>query len=211
MPSHSVIPSPQEESVFELLGKLGKKRVYPKNSIVLNEGDPSSFLYVIHTGRLKVFLSDEQGREIVINIMGPGEYFGEMSLIDNEARSASVMTVEDSQLALVSRSDFSDCLTENPELAFPLMLGLIKRLRNATKKIGSLALMDVYGRVASTLLQLASEQDNQLVIEKKLTHQELANIVGASREMVSKIMHDLTEGGYVSVDSRKRIILNEKL
>ncbi|MBY0579394.1 MAG: Crp/Fnr family transcriptional regulator [Burkholderiales bacterium] len=211
MPSHSVIPSPQEESVFELLGKLGKKRVYPKNSIVLNEGDPSSFLYVIHTGRLKVFLSDEQGREIVINIMGPGEYFGEMSLIDNEARSASVMTVEDSQLTLVSRSDFSDCLAENPELAFPLMLGLIKRLRNATKKIGSLALMDVYGRVASTLLQLASEQDNQLVIEKKLTHQELANIVGASREMVSKIMHDLTEGGYVSVDSRKRIILNEKL
>ncbi len=202
--------SPQEKSVFEILGKAGKKRLYPKNTIILNEGDSSSCLYVIHSGKLKAYLADEQGREIVLNIMKPGDYFGEMALIDNEARSASVMTLEDSQLTVVTREDFIDCMAKNPELVTPLMLGLIKRLRISTRKVGSLALMDVYGRVAGTLLQLAREQDGKLVIGEKLTHQEIANLVGASREMVSRIMHDLAEGGYISVDSRRRIILNEK-
>ena len=212
MPPHSAFQPPsQEESVFEILGKAGKKRFYPKNTIILNEGDPSNCLYAIHSGRLKVFLADEQGREIVLNIMEPGDYFGEMALIDNEARSASVMTMEDSQLTLVTKENFNECLARNPELATPLMLGLIKRLRIATRKIGSLALLDVYGRVAGTLLQLAREQDGKLVIGEKLTHQEIANIVGASREMVSRIMHDLTEGGYISFDNKRRIVLNEKL
>lgn len=212
MPPHSAIQlPPQERSVFEVLGKAGKKRFYPKNTIILNEGDLSSCLYVIHSGKLKAFLADEQGREIVLNIMEPGDYFGEMALIDNEARSASVMTMEDSQLTLVSKEEFNGCLTRNPELITPLMLGLVKRLRISTRKVGSLALMDVYGRVASTLLQLAREQDGKLVIGEKLTHQEIANIVGASREMVSRIMHDLAEGGYISVDNKRRIILNEKL
>lgn len=212
IPPPSAFQSPiQEESIFEILGKAGKKRFYPKNTIILNEGDPSSCLYVIHSGRLKAFLADEQGREIVLNIMEPGEYFGEMALIDSEARSASVMTMEDSQLSLVTKENFYDCLSRNPEIATPLMLGLIKRLRIATRKVGSLALMDVYGRVASTLIQLAKEQDGKLVIGEKMTHQEIANIVGASREMVSRIMHDLVEGGYISVDNKRRIILNEKL
>ncbi|OGT01400.1 MAG: hypothetical protein A3F73_11195 [Gallionellales bacterium RIFCSPLOWO2_12_FULL_59_22] len=203
-------PSHREKSVFEILGNAGKIRLYPKNNIVLHEGDPSSCLYVIHSGRLKAFLADEQGREIVLNIMEAGDYFGEMALIDNQTRSASVMTMEDSRLSLVTKEDFNDCLARNPELVTPLMLGLIKRLRISTRKVGSLALMDVYGRVASTLLQLAREQDGKMVIVKKLTHQEIANIVGASREMVSRIMHDLAEGGYISIDHRKHIILNEK-
>lgn len=212
MPPHSASPPPsREESIFEVLGKAGKKRFYPKNTIILSEGDPSSCLYVIHSGRLKAFLADEQGREIVLNIMEPGEYFGEMALIDNEVRSASVMTMEDSQLTVVTKENFNDCLAKNPKLVTPLMLGLIKRLRISTRKVGSLALMDVYGRVASTLLQLAREQDGKLVIREKLTHQEIANIVGASREMVSRIMHDLAQGGYISVDGKKQIVLNEKL
>lgn len=212
MSLHSASPlSAQEENIFEILGNAGKKRFYPKNTIILNEGDPSSCLYMIHSGKLKVYLADEQGREIVLNTMGPGEYFGEMALIDNEARSASVMTLEDSQLSLVTKENFDECLARNPKLATPLMLGLVKRLRISTRKIGSLALLDVYGRVASTLLQLAKEQDGKLVIQGKLTHQEIANTVGASREMVSRIMHDLAQGGYISVDSKKQIILNEKL
>lgn len=204
-------PLSQEETIFEVLGNAGKKRLYPKNTVILNEGDPSGCLYVIHSGRLKAFLADEQGREIVLNIMEPGEYFGEMALIDNEMRSASVMTMEDSQLTLVTKENFNECLAKNPNLVTPLMLGLVKRLRISTRKVGSLALMDVYGRVASTLLQFAREQDGKLVIREKLTHQEIANIVGASREMVSRIMHDLAQGGYISVDSKKQIILNEKL
>lgn len=210
-PYPTFTPPSQEESIFEILGKAGKKRFYPKNAIILNEGDPSSCLYVIHSGRLKAFLADEQGREIVLNIMESGEYFGEMALIDNEVRSASVMTLEDSQLTLVTKENFNDCLAKHPKLVTPLMLGLIKRLRISTRKVGSLALLDVYGRVASTLLQLAKEQDGKLVIREKLTHQEIANIVGASREMVSRIMHDLVQGGYISVDSKKQIVLNEKL
>jgi len=199
------------QSIFEILGNAGKKRMYPKNTIILHEGDPSSCLYVIHSGRLKVFLADEQGNEIVLNIMEPGDYFGEMALIDNEARSASVMTLEDSQLSLVSKENFNGCLASHPEIATSLMLGLINRLRISTRKVGSLALLDVYGRVASTLIQLAREQDGVLLIREKLTHQEIANLVGASREMVSRIMHDLMEGGYIALDSKKRIVLNEKL
>jgi CRP/FNR family cyclic AMP-dependent transcriptional regulator len=210
-PQSAFQPPLQEESIFEILGKAGKKRLYPKNTIILNEGDSSSCLYVIHSGRLKAFLADEQGREIVLNIMEAGDYFGEMALIDNEVRSASVMTIEDSQLTIVTKENFNDCLIKNPSLVTPLMLGLIKRLRISTRKVGSLALLDVYGRVASTLLQLAKKQDGKLMILEKLTHQEIASIVGASREMVSRIMHDLTEGGYISVDNKRRIILNEKL
>lgn len=212
MTSHSASQHPRhEESIVEILGQVGKKRLYPKNTIILNEGDPSSCFYVIHSGRLKAYLADEQGREIVLNIMEPGDYFGEMALIDNEPRSASVITMEDSQLNIVTKEDFNDCLIKNPELATPLMLGLIKRLRISTRKVGSLALLDVYGRVASTLLQLARELDGKLVIRDKLTHQEIANIVGASREMVSRIMHDLAQGGYIYVDKKRRIVLNEKL
>lgn len=211
MPSHSTFQPPsQEESIFEIFGKFGEKRLYPKNTVILNEGDPSRCLYMIHSGRLKAFLADEQGRKIVLNIMEPGEYFGEMALIDSEPRSASVMTMEDSQLTLVTKEDFKNCLSKNPELATPLMFGLIRRLRISTRKVGSLALMDAYGRVASALLQLAKEQDGKLVILEKLTHQEIANIVGTSREMVSRIMHDLVQGGYISIDSKKRITLNEK-
>ena len=212
MPTDSVVqPSPQENGIFEVLGKAGRKRLYPKNNIIMNEGDPSTCLYVIHSGRLKAFLADEHGREIVLNIMEAGDYFGEMALIDDGPRSASVMTMEDSQLSLVTKKDFNDCLVKNPELVTPLLLGLINRLRISTRKVASLALMDVYGRVASTLLQLAREQEGKLMIREKLTHQEIANIVGASREMVSRIMHDLAEGGYISIDNGRRIVLNEKL
>ena len=203
--------SSDEEALIKILGCAGKKRSYPKNTIILHEGDPFSYLYVIHSGKLKVFLSDDKGREIVLNIMEAGEYFGEMALLDNEVRSASVMTVEDSQLTLVSKENFYACLAQTPQLVTPMMRQLIKRLRISTRKVGSLALMDVYGRVASALLQLAKEQNGKMVIEGKLTHQEIANIVGASREMVSRIMHDLTEGGYFSVDDQKRIVLNDKL
>ncbi len=200
----------QEGNFFEILEGIGKKRFYPKNAIILNEGDPSSFLYLINSGRIKVYLSDEQGHEIVLNIMEEGEYFGEMALMDNRARSASVMTLENSQLTLISKEDFDKCLSDHPELISSLILGLIGKIRNANKKIGSLALMDVYGRVASALLQLAREHQGRLVIEKKPTHQEIANLVGASREMVSRIMHYLAEGGYISYDEKKRIILNER-
>ena len=198
-----------DRDVIDLLARSGKKRFFPKHTIVLNEGDPSNHLCLINSGRLKVYLSDEQGHEIVLDFMGANEYFGEMALIDNCGRSASVMTTEDSELTFITKEVFNECLAKNPQIASLLMLGLIRKLRHATKKIGSLALLDVYGRVANTLLHLAKEDHGRLVVEK-LTHQEIANIVGASREMVTKIMHNLLECGYISLGDSKQIILNEK-
>lgn len=195
---------------FDLLFKGGQKKNYKKNVVVISEGESSSSFYLVKSGRVKVFLDDEQGKEIVLSVLGPGEYFGEMSLIDDEARSAGVTTLEDCALVVISRENFRKALLDNPDLSFQIMLGLSKKLRAATKKIGSLALMDVYGRVANTLLGLASEQDGTLVVEQRLTHQEIANMVGASREMVTRIFGDLLADGYISYDHKKRIVLNEK-
>ncbi|NNM81705.1 MAG: Crp/Fnr family transcriptional regulator [Burkholderiales bacterium] len=199
-----------EKGISAILGGAGRMRHFQKGSIVLHEGDPSTSLYIIHSGRLKAFLSDDQGREIVISIMEPGEYFGEMAIIDNGTRSASVMAIEDAQLSVISREDFQQYLSVHPELSHTMMLGLIRRLRNATRKIGSLALLDVYGRVAGTLLQFAREEEGTLMIQERLTHQEIANMVGASREMVTRIMHDLVADGYISVDEKRRIVIHEK-
>ena len=199
-----------EKGISDILGGAGRMRHFQKGSIVLHEGDPSTSLYIIHSGRLKAFLSDDQGREIVISIMEPGEYFGEMAIIDNGTRSASVMAIEDAQLSVISREDFQQYLSVHPELSHTMMLGLIRRLRNATRKIGSLALLDVYGRVAGTLLQFAREEEGTLMIQERLTHQEIANMVGASREMVTRIMHDLVADGYISVDEKRRIVIHEK-
>jgi len=196
---------------LDFLLRDGQKQSYPKNAVIINEGDQSHSFYLINSGKVKVFLDDDQGKEIVLSILGPGEYFGEMSLIDDEARSAGVMVLEDSHLTVISRLNFRNCLAKYPDIATRVMFGLVRRLRDANKKIGSLALMDVYGRVANALLQLASKRDGELIVEGKLTHQDIANMVGASREMVTRILRDLVAGGYISIDKSKGIVLNEKL
>jgi CRP/FNR family cyclic AMP-dependent transcriptional regulator len=185
-------------------------RKYPKNVVLITEGDRSDSFYVILSGKVKVFLSDEHGKEVQLNTQGPGEYFGELALIDQAPRSASVMTLEPSQLAVVSRENFQRCLAENPDIAVELISFLVNRVRSLTENVKNLALLDVYGRVARTLLNLSSEQDDQLVIEERLTHQEIANRVGASREMVSRIMKDLCTGGYIQIRDRK-IFIQAKL
>lgn len=200
-----------QESELDILLSGGQKRSYSKNTVIISEGDSSHSFYVINSGKVKVFLDDGQGKEIVLSILGPGEYFGEMSLIDDEARSAGVMVLEDAHLTVISMQNFRSCLEKYPKIAMRVMLGLTKRLRNANKKIGSLALLDVYGRVANALLQLAKKRDEKLVIEEKLTHQDIANMVGSSREMVTRILRDLAADGYICIEKGKGIVLNEKL
>ncbi|HZW26696.1 MAG TPA: cyclic nucleotide-binding domain-containing protein [Gallionella sp.] len=199
------------ESELDILLSGGLKKSYPKNTVVISEGDSSHSFYMINSGKVKVFLDDEQGKEIVLSILGPGEYFGEMSLIDDEVRSAGVMVLEDAHLTIISMRNFRSCLEKHPKIATRVMLELTKRLRDANKKIGSLALLDVYGRVANALLQLARKRDEKLVIEEKLTHQDIANMVGASREMVTRILRDLAADGYICIEKGKGIILNEKM
>jgi CRP/FNR family cyclic AMP-dependent transcriptional regulator len=193
------------------LEELATDRLVPRGGIILNEGDAGDSLFAIATGRVKVFIGDEDGREITLKLLGPGDFFGEMSLIDQEPRSASVSALEPTTLKVLSYQAFHDCLGRFPGIGFAVMNGLGKRLRDADRKISNLALMDVYGRVASTLLELAISSGGKLVIGEKLSQQDIANMVGASREMVNRILKDLTDRGYISVEAKLITIHNDRL
>lgn len=189
-------------------------RTIPKNVILINEGDQSDAMYVVLEGRVKAFLRDEFGKEVILNFQGPGEYFGEMALLDGQTRSASVITMEQSKFSVISRDDFLKFLGGNPEIALRLIRDLTERTRELTDNVKSLALMDVYGRVARTLLNMAEptddSEDSKLVVKQKLTQQDIANLVGASREMVTRILRDLNTGGYIDVKG-KVITINNRL
>ncbi|NOY71819.1 MAG: Crp/Fnr family transcriptional regulator [Gammaproteobacteria bacterium] len=198
------------EKDLAALTQRAATKSYPKNTILVSEGDETDSLFVIESGKVKVFLSDHEGKEIIINVHGQGEYFGEIALLDDSPRSASVMTLESCRVMLISKRDFEECLSQNPSIALCLLRDLTLRLRTLTDNVKSLALMDVYGRIARILLSMASEEGDKLVISQKLTQKEIANRVGASREMVSRIMKDLATGGYITV-KKSGIIINHKL
>jgi len=185
-------------------------RHYPKNAIIINEGDTTDSLYILLAGKVKAYLSDDTGREIILSIQGAGDYIGELAIIDEQPRSASVMTMEPSKFCIISKAYFDSCLVNNPTIAIKLLRAQTQRVRRLTENVKSLALMDVYGRVARTLLNMATPHDNELIIDQKLTHMDIAKMVGASREMVSRIMKDLAEGGYIKSED-KRITINERL
>jgi len=194
-----------DDRYLDALVERGSIRSYPKNVLLIQEGDRSDQLYVVISGRLKVFLSDSSGKEIVIDTVVPRQCFGEMAL-DGEPRSASVMTSERSELAVIERDEFRTFLSSNPDAAHALIVALIRRARNLTRTIGSLALLDVYGRVARLLLDSAVEENGVLVIGERLKQQEIAKRVGASRETVSRILADLREGGYISTEDNQIIV-----
>jgi len=185
-------------------------RAFPKNSIIINEGDENQSLYILESGRVKVYLSDEDGREIVLNTHGPGEYFGEVALLDDAPRSASVLTLEESKIGMIHKADFEKILRQKPEVALGVIKDLLRRLRLSTESVRSLALMDVYGRVAKLLLDLSEENNGNLTVTEKLTHQDIADRVGSSREMISRIFKDLKQGGYIEVENQ-RITIKDKL
>jgi CRP/FNR family cyclic AMP-dependent transcriptional regulator len=187
----------------------GSVKSCKKNVIVINQDDETYSLYVILKGSVKVFVSGEDGREAVLNHQEAGDYFGDLALIDKQPRVASVMTTEPSKFMIISREDFLKCLSKNPEIAINLIKPMTSRIRMLAKNVSSLALLDVYGRVARTLLDQSEEQGDVLVTEK-LTQQEIADMVGASRAMVSRILKDLKEGGYISIE-KKRITIHHKL
>ena len=187
----------------------GTVKSYRKNTIVINQGDETSSLYIILSGSVKVFISSDEGREAVLNHQVAGDYFGDLALIDRQPRAASVMTTEPSKFMIISRDDFMRCLANNPEIALNLIRPLTSRVRMLAQNVSNLALLDVYGRVAHTLLQESHEENGQRVTDR-LTQQEIADMVGASRAMVSRVLKDLRAGGYISVD-RKRITIHQKL
>ena len=191
---------------LELIEQRMVRRSYPKSTIILSEGDSSDSLYLILSGKVKVFLNDESGKEAIINYQEAGEYFGELSLIDESRRSASIMTVEKTNLAVITKQAFYQIMNDNPAIAIHLLKDLVQRVRALTEEVKSLALSDVYGRLVKTLQGMAVEHDGQLVIESPFTQQELANRIGASREMVCRIFKDLVKGGYITIDQKQTVI-----
>ena len=186
------------------------KKIVAKNTIIISEGDQSASLYVLLSGKVKVFLQDGEGKEVVLNYQGPGEYFGEMALLDDEPRSASVMTIEKSTFMVISKQEIKQILRDHPDIAFGLIKGLVLRLRLLTGNVKDLALTDVYGRVVKLLSGLAQPHAGKMMITDGPTQQDIANRVGASREMVGRILRDLTTGGYLKVEG-KNITINDKL
>lgn len=199
------------ESDLALIGNLAVEKPVPKGTLIFTEGQTGDSLYLIASGRVKVFIGDEDGREIILKILNVGDFFGEMALIDNQPRSASVATLEPSTFRILSKQAFDICIERAPRIAAIVMQALARRLRDADRKISTLALMDVYGRVANTLLELAILNNGKLVVGEKLSQQDIANMVGASREMVNRILKDLTERGYISVESKTITIHDQKL
>ena len=198
-----------DDDAIESLGSHAVTRDYPRNSVIINEGEHSDSLYIIVSGRLKAFVSDDDGKEAVLSCMEKDEYFGELALLDDAARSASVMCLEDCTLSVISRQAFEDFLATHLELALPLLRGLARRVRVLTDNVKSLSLLDVYGRVAKLLLEEASE-DGERLITSKMTQQDIASRVGSSREMISRILKDLKLGGYIDIED-KRIVINQPL
>jgi len=191
------------------LAARGQVRMFPKNTVIINEGDRGDSLFVILSGRVKVYVSDNDGREMILDLYGAGDYVGEMAL-DGRPRSASVMTLEPSACSVVTRDALREAIVGNPDVTMALISTLIDRARIATDNVKNLALMDVYGRVARLLLSLAKEQpDGKMIVPDKMTQQDIADRVGASRDMISRIFKDLTIGGYVTVAERV-ITINRK-
>jgi CRP/FNR family transcriptional regulator, cyclic AMP receptor protein len=195
---------------LRMLAGVVTRRSAPRGSVIMGAGDQIDSLYIVISGRLKVMMGDSEGKEVILSLIGPGEFFGEMGLIDDSPRSASVVTIEPCELLSIAKRDFKKCLAEQFEMAMAVMRGLVKRLREADRKIGSLALMDVYGRVARLLLEMADDVDGEKMVVKKMSKQDIAKMIGASREMVSRVMKDLQLGGYIEVRGRS-IVLRDNI
>lgn len=188
------------------IANMATTRSLPANSVVVNEGDQTNSLYIINSGKVKIYLSDENGKEVMLGIAGPGEYFGEM-VLDGGPRSASVMTLESSRFSIIQKQDLEKYLRNQPDVALSIIKQLINRIRNLTDNVKSLALLDVYGRFRKLLLDLAVEEKGKLVINEKLTQKDMANRVGSSREMISRILRELTVGGYIEINQKRITIL----
>lgn len=196
------------EADLTAFADLTRERSYPKGSVIVFEDDPGDSLYLVAGGQVKVVLIAEDGREVILSVLGEGSFFGEMAVIDEEPRSAHVIAMDDSNLLVLRREDFHARLRQSPEVAIALLKETSRRLRRADEKIGSLVLLDVNGRVAHLLLRMAEDEGGER-ITRKLTHHTIAQMIGSSRETVSRTMRNLVERGIIQV-TRKDITLMDR-
>lgn len=188
--------------------EVTREREYPKNSVILFEDDPGDALYIVSSGQVKVVLIGEDGRQVILSVLGDGDFFGEMALIDDEPRSAHVIAMKDSHLLVLRREDFQAQIEAHPGIALKLLRVMVGRLRRADEKIGGLVLLDVNGRVAQLLLDLAEESGGPK-ITRRLTHHTIAQMIGSSRETVSRAMRELVDKGCIEV-SRREITIKQR-
>jgi CRP-like cAMP-binding protein len=187
---------------LQRFAELTREKFYPRGSVILFENDPGDSLFVVREGRVKVVLIGEDGREVILGVLSVGEHFGELSLIDEQPRSAHVIAMEDATMLVLRREDFRARVERSPAVAWALLQGLSRRLRRADDKIGGLVLLDVPGRIARLLLDASNEAAGDR-IEKPLTHQTIAQMIGASRETVSRAMKEFQEANWISVERRQ--------
>jgi CRP/FNR family cyclic AMP-dependent transcriptional regulator len=198
-----------DESVLKEMIPQGVVRTFPKGSIIIHAGDVSDSLYVILSGRVKVFISDEDGKEFILSTISPGDYFGEVAL-DGGPRTASVMTLEACRFFVVPKEEVKALIRHQPEFAHDLIGRLIRKIRNLAGSVHNLALMSVYCRLLKFIEEQATQHEDGRIATDRLTQQEIAARIGASREMVSRIITDLTNCGYITVENR-RIVVHKKL
>jgi len=186
------------------------KRRYRRGELVVEQGKKSDALFILLNGRARVLTSDPRGREVILAVLESGDYVGEMSLIDGQPHSATVRCEIQTDMLILGRADFARCLPEHSSLSYAILRGLVRRLRHADRQIESLALLDVYGRVARTLLEMAEDADGVKIIRSKVSRQDMAKVVGASREMVSRVMKDLEERGVIETQENGSVIIKER-
>lgn len=184
-----------------------REQRFAKGAMIVSEGDPGDALYVVRSGEVKVVLIGEDGREVLLNILGVGDHFGELSLIDGRPRSAHVVSTVASSLLILRRADFRRQVEGSPSVAWGLMIELSRRLRLADGTIGSLVLLDVPGRVAKVLIEHATPGEPATMV-KQLTHQTIGQMIGASRETVSRAMAEFQDRGFISVLRRQVTIVD---
>ena len=198
-----------DRAELQRFADMTRERFYPRGSVILFENDPGDSLFVVRQGRVKVVLIGEDGREVILGVLGVSEHFGELSLIDDRPRSAHVIAMDDSHLLVLRREDFRKRVESSPAVAWSLLTELSRRLRRADEKIGGLVLLDVPGRIARLLLDFANETGGDS-IEKALTHQTIAQMIGASRETVSRSMKDFQDAGWITVERRRIGLANRQ-
>ena len=211
VPLFSMLTASQAASVADAV----VKRRYKRGETIVAQGKKSNDLTIILTGRARVVSTDVRGREVILATMHSGDYVGEMSLIDQAPHSASVLAEVQTDVLVVGQLEFARCLPDSDSMAYAVLKGLVQRLRQADRKIESLALMDVYGRVAGVLLEFARESircaDGNAVIPGKVSRQDMAKMVGASREMVSRVMKDLEERGFIETQDDGSLLVKQHL
>jgi len=207
--SNTTLFSELDDADIEKVVSQTSLRQFPKNTVIVNQGDDTDSFYVIVKGKVDVFLHNDKGKEIIINTLGECEAFGELAPLGGIPRQASIITTEDSTFGVISRQVFMDTLLIKPVVSMRIIDLLITRIQDLTEEVSSLALEDVYNRVVRVLYKHAQEVGEKLITEK-LTQQNIASRVGATREMVHRILKELKTGGYISIEG-KQITIERKL